>query len=156
MKTTLKKVFVFEIHTAKLRSNNIPLGHSSKPDEKMIIAHWTYSREEWKAFLKWKVLRKGIFHYLLHWLRPLSRKRVPEIRITTGKVWINNRHEPFHDKERSFRNINIHDAGKLNVMEIRYEYGDHSGEIRIPIPKGKLREAIQVQEELMKNKLSVV
>jgi hypothetical protein len=132
------------------------LGHSPKLDEKMIIAHWTYSREEWKAFLKWKVLRRGLFHYLLHWFKPKRHKNVPEVRITSGKVWINDSHEPFHDEERRFRNINIHDAGKLNVMEIRYQHGDHSSEIRIPIPKGKLREAIQVQEELMKNKLSAV
>jgi hypothetical protein len=155
MKTTVKKVFVFEIHTAKLRSNNIPLGHSSKLDEKMIIAHWTYNREEWRAFLKWKVLRKGPLHYILHWLRPARHKRVPEVRITHGKVWINDTHEPFHDEERRFRNISIHDAGKLNIMEIRYEQGDLSSEIRILIPKGKLREAIRVQDELMNNRLSV-
>lgn len=119
----------------------------------MILAHWTYSREEWKAFLKWKLLKKGVVHYLAHLLKLKSFKNIPEIRISSKRVWFNEAHEPFHDNNRSFRKINIQDAGKLNVMEISYDRRDKKGktasEIRIPIPKGKLREAIAVQERLM-------
>ena len=128
--------------------------HSPKQADKTVIAHWTYTKEEWRAFQRWKVLRKGIFHYVLHWLRPKS-KQAPEIRITTGNIWINDAHEPFHDADRQFRKINIHDAGKMNVMEISYEHDNNSNEIRIPIPKGKLREAIDVQDQIMKAKLRV-
>jgi hypothetical protein len=132
MKTNVKKIFVFDVHTAKLRSNKVLLEYSSKQDEKMIMAYWSYSREEWNVFLRWKILRKGIFHYLLHWAKALGHKPVPEIKITPGKVWIDNTHEP------------------------GYEQGNIHNEIRIPIPKGKLRDAFQVQDQLMKTQLSVV
>jgi hypothetical protein len=121
-------------------------------DLKKLLAHWTYTRAEWKAFQKWRQMKKGIFHYLLHLIKPASSNRVPEIRISHERVWVNETHEPFHEGERRFRKIDIHDAGAFNIMEISYEKdhieGAQSGEIRIPIPKGKLREAIAVQEEM--------
>jgi hypothetical protein len=50
------------------------------------------------------------------------------------------------------KQINIQDEGKINVMEISYlqqhPKGISSGEIRIPVPKGKLREAMYVQDKL--------
>jgi len=120
----------------------------------MILATWTYTRDEWKAFLKWKLLRKGVFHYLMHWLKPGKHKNVPAIQITHDRVWINEAPEAFQNELRKVHKINIHDAGKLNVMEISYQMtgsnGTSSDEIRIPIPKGKLREAIEVQDQLMK------
>ena len=123
----------------------------------MILAHWTYSRQEWNAFLKWKKLKRGFFHYFLHWLLPNRPKTIPAIQITNDSVIFNNAHEPFHDDERRFCKINIHDAGELNIMEISYEQRDSSyaDDIKIPIPKGKLREAIRVQDQLMKSKLFV-
>ena len=114
----------------------------------LVLAHWTYTRDEWKAFQKWKVSRKGLLHYAFHWLK--ARKPAPEIRITPERIWTNDVHEPFHDGDRRFRAIQIHDAGTLNIMEISYENGVDSNEIRIPIPKGKLREAIAVQEQLQR------
>jgi hypothetical protein len=132
------------------------LEHWLKLDDKEIMAHWTYSRQEWRTFQKWKELRKSMFHYMLHWLKPHRAKPVAEIKITAGKVWFDDIQETFHDHTRHFLKINIHDAGMLNVMEISYEQYDVYEEIMIPIPKGKLREAIYLQDILMKTKLSAV
>jgi hypothetical protein len=120
------------------------------------LAHWTYSRQEWKSFLRWKKLQQGFFHYMLHLLRPVKQKHVPEIRITPQVVLTNDVHEPFHNDRRQFRKIMIHDVGDLNIMEISYAHRDGSSEIRVPIPKGKLREAIGLQDQLMMYKLSIV
>jgi len=47
----------------------------------------------------------------------------------------------------------IRDAGKLNVLEITYSIFNNgitkTDEILIPVPKGKLKEAIQVQESIL-------
>ncbi len=64
-------------------------------------------------------------------------------------MWTNEQDENFAAGERHFQRVNISDAGRLNVMEIFYEKGNARQEIRIPIPKGKLREAIEVQEKLL-------
>jgi hypothetical protein len=127
------------------------LANSTDQGKKMLLAHWTYTREEWKAFVKWKLMKKGIAHYLAHLLRIKSYKYIPEIKISSESVWFNENHEPFHEGNKRFRKIDIHDAGKLNVMEISYYHPEKKGgssEIRIPIPKGRLREAIRVQEAL--------
>jgi hypothetical protein len=115
----------------------------------MILAHWTYTREEWRHFHRWRMRQKSWLHYIWHRLKPGLQRKTAEIRITPGSVWTNERNEPFHEGSRHFQRVSIRDAGKLNVMEICYDHDSNSREIRIPIPKGKLREAIEVQEKLI-------
>ena len=56
--------------------------------------------------------------------------------------------------------ITVNDAGNFNVLEITYCWNRGKGkafnEIKVPIPKGSLKEAIFLQEKLMneKNKLA--
>ncbi len=123
-----------------------------KQDETAALVYWTYSRDEWKTFLRWQKMRKSFFHYVLHRLLAAQQLKTPGITITHNKISIDDNHEPFHDSERRLRRVNIRDAGNMNVMEISYESpgqkGILSNEIRIPVPKGKLREAIGVQERL--------
>jgi len=115
----------------------------------MILAHWTYTRDEWRLFHRWRMRQKSWLHYIWHRLKPGQQKKIAEITITPESVWTNERNEAFHEGSRQFQRVNIRDAGKLNVMEICYEHDRNSREIRIPIPKGKLREAIEVQEKLI-------
>lgn len=123
-----------------------------KQDETAALVHWTYSHDEWENFMRWKKKKKGFFHYLFHWLFPKRNSKTPNIKITGDKVSIDDMHESFHDTERQLQRVNIHDAGKMNIMEIAYHWPDQKqklpAEIRIPVPKGKLKEAIQVQERL--------
>ena len=122
-----------------------------KHNETNVLARWIYSHEEWRHFLRWKLLRKSFIHYFIHLLKP-NQKRTPEVIITYERVWIDECHEPFHTGDRQLKRINIRDAGKINVMEITYEQqhpkGTFNNDIRIPVPKGKLREAIDVEEKL--------
>ena len=123
-----------------------------KQDETAALVHWTYSREEWQTFMRWKKKSKGFFHYILHRLSPKLNRKTPNVTITSGKVSIDDKHEPFHDNDRQLQRINIRDAGKMNVMEISYQRNDlpNAGpkEIHIPVPKGRLKEAIGVEEKL--------
>jgi len=115
----------------------------------MILAHWTYTREEWRHFHRWRMRQKSWLHYILHRLKPGLQKKTAEITITPESVWTNKRNEAFHEGSRHFQRVSIRDAGRLNVIEICYDDDNNSREIRIPIPKGKLREAIEVQEKLI-------
>ena len=122
-----------------------------KYSETDILVRWNYSHEEWRYFLRWKQLRKSMIHYFIHLLKP-KQKRIPEVMITHERVWIDESPEPFHSNGRQLTRINIQDEDKMNVIEISYEQqhqkGSLSGEIRIPVPKGKLREAMYVQDKL--------
>jgi hypothetical protein len=126
------------------------LGH----DKTTALVRWTYSSDEWNTFMRWKKMKKGFLPYLLHRLLPRLGSPAPEVIINRGKVSIGDVHEPFSDCGRQLKRINIHDAGKMNVMEIAYQHNDlqhvNPGEIHIPVPRGKLKEAIQVQEKLLK------
>jgi hypothetical protein len=123
-----------------------------KQDEGTALAHWTYSRDEWRTFQRWEKMKKSFFHYIIHRLTPNQQSKTPGITITANKISIDGNQEPFHEEGRRLRKVNIRDAGEMNVMEISYESpgqkGALSNEIRIPVPKGKLREAIGLQERL--------
>ena len=115
-----------------------------------VLARWHYTKEEWYSFEKWTKRRIGFFSYLFHRIIAGKRRIVPEITVTREEVAINDLREPFHDTERAMKTITIRDAGAMNVMEITYQQENAISmrEIHIPVPRGKLREAIELQIEL--------
>jgi hypothetical protein len=120
--------------------------------DKDVLAHWTYTRAEWKAFLRWKKWEQGILHYLFHRVTFSGSRRIPEVKITNYNVSTDDTQEVFIGLYRELRRVEIKDAGTMNVIEIIYEKKENKGrtldEIRLPVPKGKLREAISLQHDL--------
>ena len=121
----------------------------------LVLAHWTYKREEWNGFIRWKKMRRGWLNFLLYYFFGKKQSTIPEITITNQKVWTNDTGETFSDIKRQVRRIHIRDTGKLNILEITYSVFNNgmttSDEIFVPVPKGKLKEAIQLQENLFAN-----
>ena len=124
----------------------------SRKDEAIALVHWTYSNDEWKNFLRWKKRKKGFFHYLFHLLG--SGPKTPGIIISKNSVSIGSTREFFHGDDRRLQRVIIRDVGDMNIMEIYYHKMDteSSGrnEIHILVPKGRLKEAIGVEEQLNK------
>lgn len=122
-----------------------------KHTETNILVRWTYSYEEWRIFLRWKSLRKSYIHYLIY----LSRSGIryaPDVMITLHRVWTDDKYEHFNLDDRRLKRIHIRDEGQLNVLEITYEQqhakGPFNNNIHVPVPKGRLKEAIEVEEQL--------
>lgn len=120
----------------------------------MILAHWTYSREEWIRFLRWKSLQKGILNYVWNRLADFKLDTIPEVVITPIEVWTGRKSQAFNNSSNRLMNINIKDAGDFNIVEISCERTKKlraaTYEIKIPVPRGKLKEAVQLQERLQK------
>lgn len=118
----------------------------------MILAHWTYTKEEWKAFIYSGSRKKNFLLRIFNFFLPVSLKVVPEIRITPEKILIGNNNRHFRNAANQLRQINIREEGSINIMEIRYESVQKStivlNEIRIPVPKGKLKEAFEVEKKI--------
>ena len=93
-------------------------------------------------------------HYLFYLEKP-KVKRVSEIIITHENLWLDDVTGSFQSHVRRLRRVRIRDEGRLNNIKIVYEQqlpiGFVTKEIYIPISKGKLKEAIEVEERLMKN-----
>jgi hypothetical protein len=119
----------------------------------MILAHWTYSKQEWKAFLKAGKKQQGIIPYFMHLLFSVAARRIPEIKITPELVSIGNDQQYFSSGRHSITDIHIREEGLINIIEIGYECNNvispKRREIKIPVPKGKLREAFEVEERLL-------
>lgn len=121
----------------------------------MLLTRWNYTKEEWTHFLHWKTRKKGMLFFLLRKLLPVKQQQVPEIRIMADRVFVNDLNEPFQNSECRFREIHIRETGNINILEIRYEQGNNIRGIKVPIPKGKLREAFEVQERLVMDNESI-
>ncbi|MDZ4793485.1 MAG: hypothetical protein SGI83_04330 [Bacteroidota bacterium] len=117
----------------------------------MSLVHWTYTKEEWVAFMRSSKKKSNIFYRFLLHLSARRVRSVPEISITPEKVWIGNNQQYFNSSKHELRQIDLRHEGFVNILSITYGRDGNSHEIRIPVPKGKLREAIEVQDRLMPN-----
>jgi len=120
----------------------------------MHLTRWNYTKEEWKNFLHWKMRRKGLLFFFFQWFKTVKAGDVPEIRIATNGIWTNNTYQFFQNNRRRFRETHIRDAGRCYVLEIKFESKNKVCNIKIPIPKGKLREAFEIQERLVMENVS--
>lgn len=121
--------------------------------KKIVLAHWTYTKEEWMAYNRWRKLRKGFLYFIIFGVFQKRNAIVPEITITNEKIWTDDIAESFINHERRLKRINIKDTGTVNILEITYQKQHGSihqlEELNIPVPKGKLKEAMEVQQSLM-------
>jgi hypothetical protein len=117
-----------------------------------VLAHWTYTRAEWKQFEKWKQRKRGYFFWLVNSLFFKNAVTVPDITVTAKKIWIGDEAVSFADATVMLKRISVLDAAGQNIVELTIEKNMGNGyslqEICIPVPKGKLREAMLVQEVL--------
>ncbi len=112
-----------------------------------VLAHWVYTREEWKLFLQWERRRMGWFRYLLRQLMDPDRKPLPEITITGESVTLNQQKLLFNRDNHQLRRVHLRETGTVNILEIMYQKVPNVVKvIRIPVPKGELRNAMLVQE----------
>lgn len=120
----------------------------------MILAQWTYTKNEWKAFLRSSAGKNNIFKRIVHFLLSRMLKTAPIVKITPEVLWIGGDQRHFNNTTHRLKQISIREANAVNMMEITYESHNNgrvsSNEIQIPIPKGSLKEAIEVEEKLNK------
>ncbi len=86
---------------------------------------------------------------------------MPEIVITNGTATVNGKPTVFQGDGKWLRKADIKEMNNINVLEIIYEWKTGKGitfdELRIPVPKGKLREAMELLDclNLRKDVLSL-
>jgi hypothetical protein len=112
---------------------------------------WVYTKEEWRRFERWNARRKGVIEYLWHYLFYNGDHDVQSVELTDQSVTMAEKKKYFSGPVTELRRVEIYDKKNFNVMIITYEIVSKKqfNEIRVPIPKGKLKEAIDVQEKLM-------
>ena len=118
------------------------------------LVQWSYSRNEWKSFQRLHNRKKGWLPYLIHLAWFSRTTTIPIISITKDRISINAKEEVFTSFSRQLTRIGIREKQNLNLLEICYRCRDKGPcEITVPIPKGKLKEAIAVEEELNRIRL---
>jgi len=124
-------------------------------NENSPLVHWTYSYDEWRKFERWQKLRKGILHFASSFFMRSGKTQFHTIQVGQNQVCIDGTVKHFQGNEIELRRINISEVRNMNVMEISFHHiHDGTGDIRIPIPRGCLREAIALEERLNQMRIS--
>ena len=93
-----------------------------------------------------------MIRYLVHKLFTKSIVRIPQVIITSQQVWIGLNEHPFNSNGREIRKIDIREANNINILEITFDRWSGNEQIQegiqIPVPKGKLKEAVIVLSSL--------
>src|SRR5215510_14916336 len=112
---------------------------------------WIYTKEEWGRFEKWNARRKGVINYLWRSLIQPEQPQIQSVELTEEWVKIGDKKKYFSGPVTELRRVEIYDKKVFNVLIITYEIVSKKqlNEIRLPIPKGKLKEAIDAQKNLM-------
>jgi len=112
---------------------------------------WIYTKEEWRRFERWNARRKGVVEFVWHFLFHKENQDVQSAELTEQSVTIADKRKYFSGPVTELRRVEIYDKKDFNVMIIIYEIVSKKqlNEIRLPIPKGKLKEAIDAQQKLM-------
>lgn len=109
---------------------------------------WCYDSTEWKRFEKWEFSKKGGINFLKFIVRILLPGKPKEVKISQDAVLIGEKLHPFHTDNREFQTADIYDAGAMHILEICYKEKEIYGVIRVPVPKGKLKDAIMLEKSL--------
>jgi hypothetical protein len=120
--------------------------------ELLQLIHWTYTRDEWKAFVRCTKKKRGLFYLAADIFLP-RKKNVPEILVTPQKVYIGDNQVHFNNAHRTLERVHIRDEGPINIIVITYRDENSRKrlqEISFPVPKGKLKEAIELEQGLNK------
>ncbi len=147
MKITVKEVFEFKVHAAKLQPKN---GMEQSPEGAI---QWQYTRKEWNHFLKatgWKKNWPALFRLLF--ARCIHRK-VPVVHIKPDQMSIGPDRYYFFGERKKLRNVEIREEGPVNVICFEYENLPTDTErwkvIKVPVPRGRLKEALRMREHLL-------
>jgi len=121
-------------------------------DTRKVLVHWIYTPEEWKLFRRWERSRLGWLRYLVSRFHPASSSDMAEVTITRDQVAFNGKGELFAGASRKLRRVHLRESGNINILEIFYQFGTGGTRvIRVPVPRGRLLQAIEVQECLSVN-----
>ncbi len=110
--------------------------------------NWCYESAEWNRFVKWELFKKGGLYLLTSFVRTFLPAEPKEVKISQDAVQIGVKSHTFHTKNRVFQTADIYDAGAMHILEICYKEKEIYGVIRIPVPKGKLKDAIMLENRL--------
>ena len=120
------------------------------------LTNWRYDSAEWKRFAKWELFKKGGISLLRCLLIPFRYKRTKEVKVSQHLALIDGKTYLFNAGNRVFQTADLYDAGPLHVLEICFKENESYGVIRVPVPKGKLKEAIVLEKSLQVTNVSLI
>ena len=102
------------------------------------------------------ILYSLIMYFIAVYSIQPNDNKMPEVIITNEALIVNGYMSRFSGNGLWLAKITVNDAGSFNVLEITYCWSTtrvkNFDEIRVPIPKGSLKEAIFLQEKLISEK----
>lgn len=101
-------------------------------------------------------------YYIRTWLTKWKCDKVPEIIIADDTAIVNGKRTVFQGNGKYLLKVDVKENNNINIVEITFERQTRKGsafeEITIPVPRGRLREAMELQDclNLRRNLLSLL
>lgn len=111
---------------------------------------WTYTPQEWKEYTC-KIKGENLLLRVWNRFRWLITFKTPEVHITPLSIKVGKEKTALRNGIW-VKNIDLKEIGGVNIMSIHLAGLRHNAEpeeIIIPVPKGKLRDAMVVREGLL-------
>jgi hypothetical protein len=89
-------------------------------------------------------------YYIRTWMIKWKSDQMPEIIVTDGTAIVNGNPILFQGNGKYLRKVDVKQDNNVNIVEITFEKQTRKGisfdAIIIPVPRGKLREAVELQD----------
>lgn len=89
-------------------------------------------------------------YFIRTWMSKWKGSKVPEIIIADDTAIVNGKSTVFHGNGKFLRKVDVKENSNINIVEITFERLTRNGSIfeaiTIPVPRGRLREAMELQE----------
>ena len=116
-------------------------------DSNRVLAHWVYNQEEWHSYRRWERRRRGWWAFITGRHRHLQVAEVPEVIISGSQVRMNGLTESFQNEKCRLKRTHLRESDSLHILEIYFQRENRRLQvIYLPVPRGRLREAMEVQE----------
>jgi len=107
---------------------------------------WTCTPAEWRAYQRETSGNKNLFQRLARFGKSLFKTGIPDITFSPGSIRVGGR-RVFYRKEHGPGLVDLQASGPVNLICIRFrKEGEGESAIQLPVPKGKLREALEIRE----------
>lgn len=109
---------------------------------------WIYSPQEWRQFRSWLKRKAGWLPFLWHLLPKFGRQLTPEVLMVPGRLHIGDQLHEIGPGGKKLMRVQILEAGQQNILCLTCEAEkgkELSQDIHILVPRGKLREAVAIE-----------
>lgn len=116
------------------------------------LVNWTYGPAEWLRFIRNKSVSGNVFRGIYCRIRTFFMLSAKPVKIGRQGIWAGGRWIVRPENGWRISGADLAEKGPWNMLEINYQDKTGFRQIELPVPKGKIREALELIRSLTTDK----